>query len=423
METHKIDTLKPISLDSNHLIEIDDLKNLIESQLYKLNETWYNEEGPRKRNIGLISGLSGKILCNFYVGKHTGNDEFLKEGKLLLEYCIDVINDQTFELSNFFSFCNGFTGFCYTLNHLNSHNFITTNFSQEVEEIEKFLFEMGNKALTVEKTDFLHGGIGVLYYFLKNLDKPANRLRASKMIQAYSKVAKFDDLGMRVPNTALLEREPTEYDLGLAHGLSGHLIIFAEAYAMGFEAERCKKLIEQGLVYFENTYKDSRITGYKGSYPVSVIEAIAFDDPKNLAFYDSRLGWCYGDLNYAIMFLKLYEVFKNEDFLDKALLIADRATERISPEKSKIQNVFFCHGSSGVSNIFLQLYRKTRKEKYLKASQKLLSDTISDMDKQLELALEDSKDCLLNGRAGIILTLLSHYNGEADGWNELFLLH
>lgn len=400
-----------------------ELKDLIQEHTRQMFSTWNEESEERKKNMGLISGTSGKILCGFYVGRYTGCASSTKQAKTLLEFCIKNLNDQTFHLSNLFSFCNGLAGVCFLLEHLVEHDFIDAEYAQGLEGIENFLFEMGHKSLTVQKSDFLHGGMGVLYYFLHRLEFPENPDRASKMVHAYLESAKIDAKGLRMRNTVLLERKPEEYDLGLAHGLAGHLIIFAEAYQKGIEKEKCNYIIEQGLLYFEHVFKDSAKTGYRGMYPVSIIEDIPMDDPENLAFYDSRLAWCYGDLNYAFMYLKLYEVLGRKELLQKANYIAEKAAERITPESSKIKNAFFCHGSIGVSNMFLQLYRKTGNTTYKEASETLLGDALAVVDEQLELILDTSKNCLLNGRAGVILAMLSQYDSKASGWNDLFLLH
>lgn len=399
------------------------LKDRIQSHILEMFRDWDTNDEEKKKNMGLISGTSGKILCGFYVGRFTASNEITKKAESLLDFCIENLNNQTFQLSNMFSFCNGLAGVCYLLEHLVDQGFVEKEYAEGLEEIETFLYEMGLKSLRVEKSDFLHGGMGVLYYFLKRIRFPHNRERVSKMITAYLENAKIDDKGLRMRNTVLLERKPEEYDLGLAHGLAGHLIIIAEAYQKGIEKETCKHIIEQGLRYFEQSFKDSKTTGYRGMYPVSIIEDIPADDPENLAFYDSRLAWCYGDLNYAIMFLKLYEVFGKKELLEKANYIGLEAAKRITPEKSKIKNAFFCHGSAGVSNMFFQLYKKTGDVRYKEASNTLLIDTLSVLDEQLEVILNTSKNCLLNGRAGVILTLLSRHDQKASAWNDLFLLH
>lgn len=401
-----------------------DLTSIINQEINIINDQFVSlqPQDPKNFNISLISGLSGTALINLYAGKFLANKKFTEKGYDLIAHIIKVLNDQSFIFTNFFSFCNGLTGVCFTLNHLIQNNFLKKGLEGDLEEIESFLFDMGKKSLEVGKSDFLHGGMGILYYLIKRQNGPKSKRRAEELIDAYFNAAKIDEAGLRMCNTVLLEREPKEFDLGLAHGLAGHLIILAEAYKAGLKQKKIKYIICRGLEYLESKKLNPKYTGFRGMYPVSFIEDIPVDDPKNLKFYDSRLAWCYGDLNYAILYARLGEIFKNKEYTDQAITIGLHAANRMDKESSKISNVFFCHGSSGVSNIFFEIYKVTGREEFFKASSYWLKEFLDSRERNLENLDPAVRPCLLNGSGGLVLSLLSRQHSDANSWNEIYLI-
>lgn len=400
------------------------IRNLIAREMEAINKDFkISSLNERNRNISLFSGVSGAILCNFFVGQSLKDSKFLGQGEDLLDHLLKILNEKTFKLSNFFSFCNGLSGVCFLLDLLYREGFIKDSILDDMMDVEEFLFELGLKSIKVGKSDFLHGGMGVLYYFLKRTEDKINEDRVIKMVEAYYDSARIDHWGMRMKNSVLLEREEEEFDLGLAHGLSGHLMILSEVYKKGICKELIDELILKGVQYIENKSLNPEITGYKGMYPVSFIEKIPFDDPKNIEFYDSRLGWCYGDLNYAMMYLKLYEIFGINTYRNKALEIGRFAANRMCLENAKIKNVFFCHGSSGVSFMFLKLFRFSSEHIFYEANQFWLEHVIENIDHNVEFQEEFSKSCLLNGRGGVILSLLAQIGDVENNWSELYLLN
>ncbi|MDG3582875.1 lanthionine synthetase LanC family protein [Galbibacter pacificus] len=401
------------------------LKKFIIARTKAINETYWKSDNPTAEwnQIGLMTGLAGSALVNFYVGNYLEKKAFIIEGDRMVTHIIKCLNSQTFSLSNIYSFCNGLSGVLFSLSHLQKKGFLSEKI-HGLSEIEEFLFERGIKAISKNDIDYLHGGLGVLYYFLNQPNSSKNRQYIESMLEAYSSAALIDSSGLRIVNRSLLERESNEYDLGLAHGIIGHLMIFLEVYKKGIKTKKVKSLIESGLKYIENKVIDPGHQGYRAMYPVSFIENLPQNDMRNLEFYNSRLGWCYGDLNMAMLYIKLYKIFGKKEFLRKAEKIGEFSAMRINKGDTKITNVFFCHGSSGVAYTFLRLYQETSRQLFKDASDFWYHHMLGHTQKNINDFIKISATrCLLNGLGGPVLAALARTKPSGEDWNEIFLLN
>ncbi len=80
------------------------------------------------------------------------------------------------------------------------------------------------------------------------------------------------------------------------------------------------------------------------------------------------LGWCHGPVGTARLFYRLYQVTKDEEWMQWVERGARGILESGIPEQENPgfwNNVGVCCGSAGVGEFFLSLYRITHKEEYL----------------------------------------------------------
>jgi hypothetical protein len=270
-------------------------KELIIDLLKKVNKA-VDLTGADKKNLSLMQGLSGLALANFYCGRYLAEPECLAKGEEIVDVIIDTIDKQNYHFINIFSYCNGFAGVCFALNHLQQEGFIALDVTESFAAVEEYIFEIGLKSINVDKSDFLHGGLGIMYYFMQRLPDTKMEVRINEMLSAYIKKGKRDEYGFRIINKLLIDREKDEYDLGMAHGLAGHVVILCELHKLGIQQEMVEALINDQVKYIESKYKDITKTGKNSYYPTSYIES-AGKEPENLEFYNTRLAWCYGDLS------------------------------------------------------------------------------------------------------------------------------
>ncbi|QWG09349.1 lanthionine synthetase LanC family protein [Flammeovirga kamogawensis] len=408
-------------LNQNINTQLEKIYSKIESLLVTLNTNIKAVE--KSKDISLGNGLSTLTICNFYAGSYLNDSTYIEKGNELVETIIDILNEQSFSLKNMFSYFNGLTGVCYLFNHLQKNDLIVFDVQENLSAIEDYIFNLGYKSIKVGKSDYLHGGLGILYFFLKRIESEINVERCNKIIDAYFTKAKIDEQGLRMINTVLFEAVEEEYNLGLAHGLAGQLIILSHAYEKGLKKEKIQYIIEQGVKYIEGKKRKLEETNGNSLYAVSFIDTLPLDDPANLEFYDSRLAWCFGDLNFAVMYFKLGKIFNNPNYIERATEISTRVAYIRNIETAKIGTSFFCHGSAGVAYIFNSFYKKTNKNIFFEASAYWLSFTLENIEEQIKMLKTKNQSCLLEGGGGTLLSLLSFLNKDStDKWNELFIL-
>ena len=214
------------------------------------------------------------------------------------------------------------------------------------------------------------------------------------------------------------------YNISLSHGMASIAAFFIRLHQLNFETERVGRLLTQVITYIldQITYTEG-----SGSYFPS------YSKKSNALNFNSRLGWCYGDLGIAHVLWQAAVSLKNKEWEDTAIQILLHNSNRRDLQKNDIMDAGLCHGSAGVAHIFWNLYLNTRVQKFQETTDYWLNITMQ-MEKYTEgsagfMAWRTEKlggfvksDSLLEGIAGIGLVLLSHLNSNETGWDECFML-
>ena len=124
-------------------------------------------------NIGVLSGVSGLVLFMYYYSRYTDNSKYAEVGEQILEKAVEMINNG-FTLH---TFCSGIGGLAWTCEHLEQNGFIDRETFSFLNVLEPYLMSCMKNEFNNNNYDFLHGGLGVGYYFLskkktgqKNID-------------------------------------------------------------------------------------------------------------------------------------------------------------------------------------------------------------------------------------------------------------
>lgn len=173
----------------------------------------------------------------------------------------------------------------------------------------------------------------------------------------------------------------------------------------------------------------------------NIIEKLKQDSSENaVSLYPSinlknaeesnRLAWCYGDLGIGIALLRASMVTNNKLWYEKALEILFYAVHRKEVKQTNIVDACFCHGKTGVAQLFKRAFTYTSKYKFLEANRYWIRKTLeigqhASKPAGFELfgGIPENVYCLLDGIAGIGLTLLGNVgNNNYSRWDEAFLL-
>ncbi len=373
----------------------------------------------KPNNEALLTGLSGFVLFQYHYS------EYCKENSIEFDYSnfekniskiIRLMNNSI--SSN--SFCDGLAGTGYLLQLLANLDIIDMN-SSYLDEVDDMLNSYAINSIVNNKWDYLHGGLGIVNYFLIR-----NNTKSEFFLQNCVKI--LDNLAIKKDNVLYWQskvryEEGLVQNFGLSHGIPSIVCCISKIADKGIEYHLSKKLVIGAIDYilgFERTVED----GYS-CFPDYILE----EQAKN---YYGRLAWCYGDLCISIMLINAGNIFKCDEWIEKGIKIAHTATKRVHDNLHSCKDYGFCHGYFGTSYLFLKYYYLTGDDSFKNASMFLLKkgkDYIfkskskrinSKVYMHYETLIEEYS--LLSGLSGIGLTMLGHNDKKFTKWDDILLL-
>jgi lantibiotic modifying enzyme len=145
------------------------LKQALNSKLKEIN-VLLRDKYTLQKNVGVLEGLSGIILFQFYYAQYTNNDTYADWGLESLQLLLKLINE-----GNCITTCaSGIAGASWTLEHLNKSGFIDIDNDELLSGTEPLLKAIMFKEFSQGNYDFLHGGLGYAYYFLSRYQNTQN---------------------------------------------------------------------------------------------------------------------------------------------------------------------------------------------------------------------------------------------------------
>ncbi|MEO1054853.1 MAG: lanthionine synthetase C family protein [Bacteroidota bacterium] len=389
--------------------EVTNKVKQIAQSLYELDEeTLFN-------NISLMGGSSGVALFFIYYAQVFEDEAYFDKAVEIIQRNSEIIFNQ----ENSMSFSFGLAGFTWFLKHIQKEELVDIEADEMVEVLERFLATEMIKQIRVWNYDYLHGALGIALYFLSansHLDLVREVIKSIKDHAITDKNG-----GIKWEYYTNGELQPEEYNLGLSHGIPSIIAFLTKAYQKDINKETCLELINGGIEYLMQVKNDGEQHDFY--WPYSIKE----NSPKD----ESRLAWCYGDLGLSMSLLNAAQITGNKALYDKVKAILLEVSERRDIHKNQIWDACFCHGSAGAAYIFQKAYHITQEPSFKQASQYWLTCTLDFSRHEGGYAgfktyvMEDgyrNVPGLLEGVAGIGLSLLASLSEEGEGWDECFLL-
>ncbi|KAL6975818.1 LanC-like protein gcl2, variant 2 [Sarracenia purpurea var. burkii] len=171
---------------------------------------------------------------------------------------------------------------------------------------------------------------------------------------------------------------------GAAHGLAGIMHVLMHVKLSPSEAEEVKHTLKYMIKY--------RFPS--GNYPSSE------QDSKR----DCLVHWCHGAPGVTLTLVKAAEVFRDQEFLEAAIDAAEVVWNR-----GLLKRVGICHGISGNTYVFLSLYRLTGNKEFLyraKAFACFLLDRGNKLISEGEMHGGDNPYSLFEGIGGLACLFL-----------------
>ncbi len=367
---------------------------------------------------GFLGGSLGLLYYYYHAYTVLQNDTILKNAETLLAKVFEDINDTGNGMSGSL-FGNGAAGFTYTVNYLQQNGFIDFDVENEFADLEKHLFNTAKDLIAKDDIDYLHGALGMVHYFTTRAeDSPLVKEYLNVLVGEICLKTIVTKDGIWFKNYSLERLKfSNTVDFGLAHGLTGILLILIKAWQFIDNKNKVEETIKEGIQYILANKMPVENEEYS-YFPITL------DNETNELRRINRLAWCYGDINQVLLLYRAGKLFGNSYYTEKADEIGFKTIERKSAESTLSTDAHFCHGSAGLAQFYLCLYNESGQHKYYQTYEYWINQTIDSIDKEIASnAYAANPTGLLEGWAGVALVLTEFiHEGEAMNWGKAFLL-
>lgn len=368
------------------------------------------------KNDGFLGGAGGTIYFLFYYSRVFRSPDIFEEATTQLNSYIKKLNDNQLRVAPY-SLCNGLAGVGYLLNHLAILDFVKFDANKELKQLDKLLFQFSLGLIERNNTDFLHGAIGILWYFLKKERSFQTDSYIINITQSIcEKIEHFGRITL-LKNTSVPASGENFSNYSLSHGLSGSLIVLLECLRRLPKRKFAEHQISTSTYNLISMY-EMRVQKSASIFPIGT------NTDTGESTFSDRLAWCYGDVNILLLFYRYSSYFGAEKVGDFPIeKVKQSITKRLSVESTMVKDSHFCHGASGLAQFFLTLFR----ESHYKPFFDLYNYWINQIQRNLLIEIKDglygsNPHSILDGLTGIGLTLLSSYSRKPLKWSDCLLL-
>ena len=364
---------------------------------------------------GLYEGGFGVLLFLCYYSRYSNRKDII----CLTEKYMNVLIDQLDINTVSHTYCSGLSGILYLFEFLRENDFFDVSIDDEEEVLDQYLIKGIKENMQQGYFDFLHGVVGVGFYFIK---RGKHEVLINDIINYLYDIAEKDDVNNVFKWKSILNmKKDIGYSIALSHGMSSIALFLIRTIKNGYQNDKINVMLEGIVNYILLQEMDGIQEGsYFPSYSLESDGGIP---------YRSRLGWCYGDLGVAFTLWEAGKILKKEWIVNKGFKVLLDSTKRTSMVEKSVVDSGICHGSIGLVMIYRRMYIETNNSAFLVAMEDWLKVALQ-FNMQGGVAgyksyagtewLNDYS--LLMGVSGIGLVFLSYITGGKQSWDELFLL-
>lgn len=377
------------------------------------------------KNYSLLGGNFGEIFFLYYYS--LVDKSYEEKADNALDTLFHLISSQKQRLIH--TYCNGLAGVGVGLHLLEEEGFLS-GISDSLDDFDLYLETSLKREFQMENTDFLHGIIGIGFYFIKrHAFIPEKAETQLTLIMDYlAQIAMVDEANEQLKWQ--FESEDTETkekkmrtNISLSHGMSSVILFLSRLVAKDILPERLPA-IRQQLVWAANYIIAQQLDCEKQGSFFPVFSNEEFTGR-------SRLAWCYGDLGVAVALYQVGRVLQRKDYEEFAIkVLRHAALHRRDLTENAVFDAGICHGAAGVGQIFYRMFKQTGLKEFYEAYA-YWKEIVVRMGyhknglagyKHFNAAQMkwDDSTAVLEGIAGIGLFLLSEVNPD---WDEVLLLN
>lgn len=247
------------------------------------------------------------------------------------------------------TFCNGLAGFVIALDALHRDGHID-DFSCHLQSIDHFLAHEMRAMASVNHHDFLHGIIGLGFYWLARYHQGCSEAtdQLAFILRHLIKTQERDGDCIKWPQkeTEMVRK----YNISLSHGYSSTTILLCRMLEVpSLPADEILQLIGGATRYLQANRLDPE--RYGCWFASTSLEC----EPP----HRTRLAWCYGDLGIAIALKRAGEAHHDDHLTALSRQVLKFSAQyRRNLRENYINDTSICHGASGVGLIFREMSKQ-----------------------------------------------------------------
>lgn len=374
-----------------------------------------------EREVGLYGGEAGIIIFNMYYAKFKNDSQARKQAIIKLEKLIGDVGNKS-EID--WVLDAGLAGVTLTVELLNKNMALNLDTDNILGHTDDYFNKVMSYLMWTGNYDFLSGALGIGLYLLKRLSTNNQKEYLIDLIGIMYKVrAKVDKnkIAWKTLISKNINNDVFGYDLGMAHGMAGVVVILVKLYEKSINPIKVKLMLEP-LINF--ILSEKNVVDSFSIFPNKVAE----NSDNNQT---SRLAWCYGDLGISVALWLASQALGRKDWELEAKKTMLHSAKRRNLKQNLVVDAGLCHGTAGIAHIFNRLFIYTGLEELKEASNYWFEQTLkmAKFEDGLggykawhgDVGLENEGG-LLDGVAGIGLALISAVSDIDPAWDECLLL-
>lgn len=199
-------------------------------------------------SLGLLSGKMGETLFLHEYSKHN------KDYEGYVAQNIDDIFESVENGNVFHTYCNGLAGMCLGINYIESERDPEhESFGFVDPQIHEWLHGQLQHCIEENDYDFLHGAVGIGFYFLERYK--AGDFQSEKSLESLLKF--LNDSEIRNQDTIKWKNTEGIVNISLSHGMSSIILFLVEVYKSDFQSRYDIAGLIEGAVNFVLTDRKS----------------------------------------------------------------------------------------------------------------------------------------------------------------------
>lgn len=383
---------------------------------------------------GLAGGDAGVALMCSYFDRCLPGEGWDALGHVFLAQGVSALESAGSTYAGLFA---GLSGFAFALEALSRHG---DRYQNALAAVDELLAPQASKlaarldtaehGLPVSAFDVVSGASGVVAYLLRrdSLGVLPDLLTALVRLAEPSRgVPRWATPPELLPSESQRRVYPTgQLNCGLAHGVPGPLAALSLALQTGHEVPGQREAVDTLAQWLLSL----RVEGTWGvGWPDAVPLTAAGRQGLGGASGATRDAWCYGTPGVARSLWLAGEALADDD-LRRAATEGMTSALRRSAALHHLISPTYCHGVAGLLQIVLRFAHDAPSETPAEAPTALVDELLAAYEphRPFGYASREAADVavdragLLDGAAGVAMTLLAAATRIEPGWDRIFLL-